>query len=98
MADTKHKEKIMRKATAKWDGRKIPLSFPYLPVLMQGRTEHGEEDPKHPPMDRGHRAKIFAPFDALDGFSAEIRKKDRLFEETAPEKTEGNTDGFPDDP
>ena len=77
--------------------RKVPLSFPYLPVLMQGRPEHREGDPKHPPMDRGHRAKIFAPFDALDGFSAEIRKMDRLFEEAVPEKTEGNTDRFPDD-
>ena len=79
--------------------RKVPLSFPYLRVLMQGRPEHREEDPKHPPMDRGHRAKIFAPFDALDGFSAEIKKKDRFFEEAVPEKTEGgNIRGFREDP
>ena len=87
----------MRKSESNCTLRKVPLSFPYLRVLMQGRPEHREENPKHPPMDRGHRAKIFAPFDALDGFSAEIRKKDRLFEEAAPEKTEENICGFPDD-
>ena len=86
----------MRKAKSNCTLQKVPLSFPYLRVLMQGRPEH-REDPKHPPMDRGHRAKIFAPFDALDGFSAEIKKKDRLFEEAAPEKTEENICGFPDD-
>ena len=86
----------MRKAKSNCTLQKVPLSFPYLRVLMQGRPEH-REDPKHPPMDRGHRAKIFAPFDALDGFSAEIRKKDHLFEEAAPEKTEENICGFPDD-
>ena len=88
----------MRKAKSNCTLQKVPLSFPYLRVLMQGRPEH-REDPKHPPMDRGHRAKIFAPFDALDGFSAEIKKKDRLFEEAVPEKTEGgNIRGFREDP
>ena len=89
----------MRKAGPNCTLRKVPVSFPYLRVLMQGRPEHREENPKHPPMDRGHRAKIFAPFDALDGFSAEIKKKDRLFEEAVPEKTEGgNIRGFREDP
>ena len=89
----------MRKAKSNCTLQKVPLSFPYLRVLMQGRPEHREENPKHPPMDRGHRAKIFAPFDALDGFSAEIKKKDRLFEEAVPEKTEGgNIRGFREDP
>ena len=88
----------MRKAGSNCTLRKVPVSFPYLRVLMQGRPEHGKEDPKHPPMERGHRAKIFAPFDALDGFSAEIKKKDRLFEEAAPEKTEGNICGFREEP
>ena len=72
----------MRKAGSNCDLRKVFPSFPYLRVLLQGRPSHGE-DPKHPPMDRGHRAKIFAPFDALDGFSSEIREKDRLCDETA---------------
>lgn len=31
---------------------------------------------KHPPMDRTHRAKIFAPFAALDGFEHMLRFKD----------------------
>ena len=79
-----------REAEPNWDRQEVPVSFPYLRVLIRGRPEHAEECPEHPPMDRGHRAKIFAPFDALDGFSAEIRKKDRLFEEAAPGKTEGN--------
>ena len=50
----------MRKAGSNCTLRKVPVSFPYLRVLMQGRPEHGKEDPKHPPMERGHRAKIFA--------------------------------------
>ena len=81
---------MSKKAGSNCTLRKVPLSFPYLRVLMQGRPEHREENPKHPPMDRGHRAKIFAPFDALDGFSEMIRQKDRFPEEAVPEKTEGN--------
>jgi hypothetical protein len=80
----------VRKATANWNLRKVGFSFPYVRVLVRGRPEHREAFPKHPPMDREHRAKIFAPFDALDGFSAMIRQKDRLCEEAVPEKTEGN--------
>ena len=88
----------MRKATANWNLRKVDLSFPYVRVLVRGRPEHREAFPKHPPMDRGHRAKIFAPFDALDGFSAMIRQKDRLCGEAVPEKTEGNLCRFREDP
>jgi len=80
----------MREAGPNWDLRQIDRSFPYLRVLVQGRPERREDDPKHPPMDRGHRAKIFAPFDALEGFSELVEQKDRLFEEAAPEKTEEN--------
>ena len=80
----------MRKVESNWDLRRIDRSFPYLRVLMQGRPEHPEDDPKHSPMDRGHRAKIFAPFDALEGFSEMVGQKDRLFEEAVPEKTEEN--------
>ena len=80
----------MREAGPNWDLRRIDRSFPYLRVLMRGRPEQREDDPKHPPMDRGHRAKIFAPFDALEGFSELVEQKDRLFEEAAPEKTEEN--------
>ena len=80
----------MRKAESNWNQKRVGLSFPYVRVLVRGRPEHREAFPKHPPMDREHRAKIFAPFDALDGFSAMIRQKDRLCEEAVPEKTEGN--------
>ena len=81
----------MREAESNWDRRRIDGSFPYVRILMQGRPKRGEEALwKHPPMDRRHRAKIFAPFDALDGFSALIRQKDRLREEAVPEKTEEN--------
>ena len=80
----------MREAESNWDQRRIDASFPYIRILMQGRPDNGETLLKHPPMDLGHRAKIFAPFDALDGFSALIRQKDRLREEAAPEKTEEN--------
>ncbi len=79
-----------RPAGPNWDLRRIDRSFPYAPLLVRGRPERREEALKHPPMDRGHRARIFAPFDALDGFSDLVRQKDRLFEEAAPEKTEGN--------
>ena len=80
----------MRRAEPNWDLRRIDRSFPYLRILMRGQPERREDDPKHPPMDRGHRAKIFAPFDALEGFSEMVGQKDRLFEEAAPEKTEEN--------
>ena len=80
----------MRKAESNWDQRRIDDTFPYLRILMQGRPECGGALPGHPAMDREHRAKIFAPFDALDGFSALIRQKDRLHNEAVPEKTEEN--------
>ncbi len=79
-------------AGANWDLRRIDRSFPYLRLLMRGRPKAAEDllSGKHPPMDRGHRAKIFAPFDALTGFSELIAEKDRLYEEAAPERQEGN--------
>ena len=80
----------MRQAEPNCDLRRIDRSFPYLRILMRGRPERREDDPKHPSMDRGHRAKIFAPFDALEGFSEMVGQKDRLFEEAVPEKAEGN--------
>ena len=78
----------MQEPAANWDLRRIEFCFPYLRVLMHGRPESGEECPKRVPMSRGHRAKVFSPFDALDGFSAQIRQKDRLMEETVLKKTE----------
>ncbi len=53
----------------------MPIDFPYRDVFLQGRPRHPKMDPfwiRHPPMDPGRRAKIFAPFDALRGFNAAI--------------------------
>ena len=90
----------MRKAGSNCDLRKVKPDFPYLQVLLRGRPERGEglSGEKHPPMDRQHRAKIFAPFDALDGFSEQIRQKNRLCEEAAPEKPEESNCEFREDP
>jgi hypothetical protein len=49
-------------------------------------------------MDRVHRAKIFAPFDALDGYSELIDKKSRTYDEEPPVKTEENICMYWDDP
>ena len=55
----------------------MPEDFPYREVLQKGRPRHGRLDPfriRHPQMDTGRRAKIFAPFDALKGFDEAIQK------------------------
>ena len=59
------------------DGRLIPLKFPYLSVLLEGRPRHGADafSLRHPQMEKGKRAKLFAPYDALDGYSEHIRQK-----------------------
>lgn len=59
------------------DGRLIPLKFPYLSVLLMGRPRHGADafSLRHPQMEKGKRAKLFAPYDALDGYSEHIRQK-----------------------
>ena len=51
----------------------LPEDFKYRDVLLKGQPRHEKTDPfriRHPVMDTGKRAKIFAPFDALRGFSA----------------------------
>ena len=56
----------------------IPPDFKYRDVFLQGRPQHGRLDDfslRHPKMDLGKRAKIFAPFDALRGFSFAIWEK-----------------------
>ena len=61
----------------------IPAQFKYLDVFLTGRPRHQKMDPfwiRHPSMDVAKRAKIFAPFDALRGFSAAIIAKDALYE------------------
>ena len=64
-----------------WNGKEIPLSFPYIAVYLQGRPRHqyDEFSRKHPSMERGKRAKIFAPFDALDGYGDAVHSKNILY-------------------
>ncbi len=53
----------------------MPEDFAYWDVFLKRRPQHQKTDPfgiRHPAMDPGKRAKIFAPFDALRGFSAAI--------------------------
>ena len=65
------------------DGKLIPLEFPYLQALLQGRPRHGMDDfsHRHPQMERKKRAKLFAPFDALDGYSENIASKNITYTE-----------------
>ncbi len=49
--------------------------FRYQDVLDKGRPCHDPLDPfslRHPPMLLSRRAKIFAPFDALKGYTEAI--------------------------
>lgn len=58
----------------------MPPDFKYKTAFLKGRPQHRPPDPfrlKHPAMDPGHRAKLFSPFDALDGFSDLILKTER---------------------
>ena len=59
-----------------------PESFAYEPVLEQGPPEHQGDyfSAKHPHMDYGRRAKIFAPFAALKGFEEEVQSKGVRYE------------------
>ena len=61
-----------------WEGLEVPADFPYLAAIFQGPPIHDHDAfaLRHPRMDRGKRAKIFAPFDALDGYSDAVRRKD----------------------
>ena len=57
----------------------MPADFRYREVFLKGKPQHDRFDPfriRHPSMDRGRRAKIFAPFDALRGFREAIAAKD----------------------
>ena len=68
----------------------MPAGFAHADIFMRGRPRHGLAGKaqtydafyrKHPPMDAIHRAKIFAPFDALRGFSEAIASKTVPYEE-----------------
>ena len=57
----------------------LPPNFKYRDAYLRGRPKHQKTDPfriRHPVMDIGRRAKIFAPFDALRGFSAALLAQD----------------------
>ncbi len=63
---------------------KMPENFRYREVFVRGKPQHDRCDPfriRHPRMDVGHRAKIFAPFDALRGFNEAVATKDVLYED-----------------
>lgn len=54
----------------------IPADFPYTNTLLCGRpTMSTDFLKKHPPMPQIQRAKIFSPFDALDGFDETLDTK-----------------------
>jgi len=60
----------------------MPDGFRYADVFRRGRPVHEKFDRfsvKHPRMDAGRRAKIFAPFDALKGFGDAVASKDILY-------------------
>lgn len=62
----------------------MPADFRYREVFLKGKPRHDQYDPfraRHPRMNRGHRAKIFAPFDALKGFNEAVSAKDVLYED-----------------
>ncbi len=48
-----------------YNGKPIPKGYPYLCILLEGPPK--KDSPDHPRMALSKRAKIFAPFDALDG-------------------------------
>ena len=81
----------------------MPAGFRYRDVFLKGRPQHDRFDSfriRHPQMDVGKRAKIFAPFDALEGFSDALEDRTRAFlsgeEDTARSAGEAeNTEAFP---
>lgn len=61
----------------------MPADFKYRDVFLKGQPEHTPWDAfrlRHPSMDTGRRAKIFAPFDALAGFDEAVAGKEVLYE------------------
>lgn len=61
----------------------LPDDFEYLDVLRLGRPRHEKWDDfslRHPPMTPARWAKIFSPFDALDGFNEAIASKEVVYE------------------
>ena len=69
----------------------MPPDFAYRDVFLKGKPQHDKMDPfriRHPCMDLGRRAKIFAPVDALKGYGEAVAAKEELYEghrELSPE-------------
>lgn len=64
----------------------IPQGFMYRDTFLHGKPKHKKFDDfyiRHPFMDPGKRAKIFAPFDALAGFNELILSKEVHYVEKA---------------
>ena len=60
----------------------MPAGFRYREVFLKGKPQHERFDNfriRHPRMDVGKRAKLFAPFDALRGFNFAILMKNELY-------------------
>lgn len=55
----------------------------YESILRVPRPEHRDDafSIRHPPMDRGRRAKLFAAFDALSGFDEAIAEQETIYRE-----------------
>jgi len=60
----------------------IPKQFKYEQVIRRGKPVHDGDyfSIRHPLMEHGKRAKIFAPFAALKGFEEEVRSKEVKYE------------------
>lgn len=61
----------------------MPADFEFKDLYRKGQPVHQWSDAfrlKHPSMDPGRRAKIFAPFDALVGFDDAVASKEVLYE------------------
>ncbi len=61
----------------------MPADFEYREVFLKGQPVHQPYDAfrlRHPSMDAGRRAKIFAPFDALEGFDEAVADREVLYE------------------
>ena len=61
-----------------------PPGFKYMKAYLAGRPTHTPFDGfyhRHPPMDRRKRSKIFAPFDALEGYSESCQAMNINYEE-----------------
>ena len=59
----------------------LPPDFKYREAYLRGRPVHDGDAfaAKHPRMPREKRAKQFAPFDALSGFSDSIEQVNNIY-------------------